>query len=37
MLSEVKEYAQYANKEPNKELFSTYEPLYENTIRWDIK
>ena len=30
-----KEYAQHANKEPNKELFSTYEPPHEDTIRWN--
>ena len=28
------QYAQYANRVPNKELFSTYEPPFEDTIRW---
>ena len=30
-----KQYAMYANTTPNKDLFSTYEPPIEDTIRWD--
>lgn len=30
------EYARFANKEPNPEFFSVYEPPYEDTIRWDL-
>jgi hypothetical protein len=30
-----KEYSKYANKKPNKQLFSTYEPPIEDTIRWN--
>lgn len=27
-------YCRYANREPDKDLFSTYEPPFEDTIRW---
>ncbi len=30
-----KEYAFFANKKPNKELFSTYKPPIEDLTRWD--
>lgn len=28
-------YAMYANKKPNEAQFTTYEPPFEDTIRWD--
>ena len=30
-----KQYAMYANKKPNLDLFSTYEPTIEDTKRWN--
>ena len=31
------EYAEYANKQPDEHLFNTYEPPYEDTVRWSSR